>query len=83
MTDQPTEPTPPTFDELVMRKLTDAETPGAMVEFDPDEADRAGAFIENAMSADDARAAEDGLESVPAIVTEPRGELIAAARNPN
>jgi hypothetical protein len=68
---------------LVTRKLTDAETPGAMVEFDPDEADRAGAFIENAMSADDARAAEDGLESVPAIATEPRGELIAAARNPN
>ena len=40
MTDQPNAQDVPTLDELVTRKLADAETPGAVVEFDPEEAER-------------------------------------------
>lgn len=35
-------------------KLADAMTPGCEVEFDPDEAERAGAFTEDALSEQDA-----------------------------
>jgi hypothetical protein len=35
-------------------KLADAETPGFQAEFDPDEAARAGAFVEDALSEADA-----------------------------
>ena len=35
-------------------KLADAEVPGYQAEFDPDEAERAGAFVEDAMSEQDA-----------------------------
>lgn len=35
-------------------KLIDALTPGAQIEFDPDEAFKAGAFIEDALSEQDA-----------------------------
>lgn len=42
-------------------KLTDALTPGYQVEFDPDEADRAGAFAEDALSESDAFASTDDL----------------------
>jgi hypothetical protein len=35
-------------------KLADAMVPGAIVEFDPEEAERAGAFIEDALSEADA-----------------------------
>jgi hypothetical protein len=35
-------------------KLADAETPGFQAEFDPDEAARAGAFVEDALSETDA-----------------------------
>lgn len=45
-------------EELVMEKLRDANIPGAVVEFDPDEAEMAGCFIETALSE------EDALESV-------------------
>ena len=44
----------PTLDELVTRKLADAETPGAVVEFDPEEAELAGAFQEDALTEEDA-----------------------------
>ena len=54
MTDQPKAQDAPTLDELVARKLADAEIPGAVVEFDPEEAERAGAFVEDAMSEADA-----------------------------
>lgn len=47
-------------DVSVAAKLADAATPGAGVTFDPDEAERAGAFREDAMSPEDAAAAEDG-----------------------
>ena len=35
-------------------KLADPMTPGCQVEFDPDEAERAGAFVEDALSERDA-----------------------------
>jgi len=40
--------------DVLAEKLTDAMVPGAMVEFDPEEAERAGAFIEDALSEGDA-----------------------------
>lgn len=40
--------------DVVEKKLNDAQTPGAVVEMDPDEADFAGAFKEDAMSFEDA-----------------------------
>jgi hypothetical protein len=44
-----------TSSEAVIReKLIDAMTPGFQAEFDPDEADQAGAFIEDALSEEDA-----------------------------
>jgi hypothetical protein len=44
--------------DVLVEKLTDAMVPGAIVEFDPEEAERAGAFVEDALSESDA------LESV-------------------
>ena len=40
--------------EALLEKLADASTPGYQVEFDPEEAERAGAFIEDALSEQDA-----------------------------
>jgi hypothetical protein len=40
--------------EALSEKLTDADTPGYQVEFDPEEAELAGAFIEDAISEQDA-----------------------------
>jgi hypothetical protein len=40
--------------DVLAEKLTDAMIPGAMVEFDPEEAERAGAFIEDALTEADA-----------------------------
>jgi hypothetical protein len=51
MEKEPTELTP---DEIIDRKLQDAETPGYEVPFDPDEAERL-AFHEDALSDEDAR----------------------------
>lgn len=50
-------------DELspVNEKLNDALTPGAKIEFDPDEAEQAGAFEEDALTAADAA---DSLEDL-------------------
>lgn len=42
-------------DQVLLEKLTDAETPDFEVDFDPDEADRAGAFVEDALTEKDAR----------------------------
>ena len=61
MTDEP-ENNELTVDEIIDRKLRDAETPGYEVEFDPDEADRI-AFHENALSDDDAR--ESAVDLTP------------------
>lgn len=69
-------------DAIIRQKLIDAEIPGAVIEFDPEEADRAGAFVEDALSEEDARAAEDGLE--PDAPTPTRaGALLALARTKN
>jgi hypothetical protein len=51
MEKEPTELTP---DEIIDRKLLDAETPGYEVAFDPDEAEKI-AFHEDALSDEDAR----------------------------
>ena len=48
-------------DDVIREKLLDAMTPGYQVEFDPDEADRAGAFIEDALSEEDALASDVDL----------------------
>ena len=40
--------------DLLREKLTDAMTPGFQAEFDPDEAERAGAFFEDALTEEDA-----------------------------
>ncbi|MCD2513323.1 protein TraD [Acidovorax sp. D4N7] len=50
------EPTGRTADELraiVREKFLDALTPGFCVEFDPEEAEFAGAFVEDALSLED------------------------------
>ena len=41
-------------EEAFMRKLSDSEIPGMGIEFDPEEAERAGAIEEDAVSAEDA-----------------------------
>ena len=62
----------PTFDEAaagaeaLREKLIDAQTPGYQAEFDPDEADRAGAFAEDALSESDALASTDDLADLSA-----------------
>lgn len=83
MTDDFTSPTEETIrafgNDIVRQKLIDAEIPGAIVEFDPDEAEQAGAFVEDAMSEEDAREAEDGLPIEPEAPA--KLSLFAAARN--
>ena len=46
---------------VIREKLIDAMTPGFQAEFDPDEADQAGAFIEDALSEEDAMASDVDL----------------------
>jgi hypothetical protein len=54
-------------------KLADAEVPGYQAEFNPHEAERAGAFVEDAMSEQDAlESGIDQLEAAPAEQTTPR-----------
>lgn len=50
----------------LLEKLTDALTPGYRAEFDPDEAERAGAFPEDALTEQDA--AESDMDLVDATV---------------
>jgi hypothetical protein len=40
--------------DAVLLKLRDAATPGFMAEFDPEEAELAGAFVEDALTPDEA-----------------------------
>ena len=40
--------------EALREKLADMETPGYVVEFDPEEAELAGAFLEDALSEEEA-----------------------------
>ena len=39
--------------EVLQEKLADAEIPGAQIEFDPDEAEKVGAFVEDSLSEQD------------------------------
>lgn len=43
-----------TKDQLINDKLVDAQTPGAQIEFDPEEAEKVGAFPEDSLSEKDA-----------------------------
>ena len=64
--------------EALREKLTDAQTPGYQAEFDPEEAERAGAFVEDALSEQDAAESGDDLaalasqgdDQAPAFITE-------------
>lgn len=40
--------------EVIAEKLLDAQIPGFIAEFDPDEAEQVGAFVEDALSEQDA-----------------------------
>lgn len=68
----PTEPAPTAADEahehtlMVHEKLLDARTPGFQAEFDPEEADRVGAFTEDALDEKDALDSSDDLKDAQA-----------------
>jgi hypothetical protein len=49
--------------DAIADKLTDAMVPGYAAEFDPDEADRAGAFVEDALA--ESEAAESAVDLLP------------------
>lgn len=53
--------------DAIEEKLIDALTPGFQAEFDPEEAERAGAFLEDAVSEQDAldSVADQNLPLVP------------------
>lgn len=53
--------------EALLEKLADASTPGYQVEFDPEEAERAGAFIEDALSEEDAMESSVDLLDVETV----------------
>jgi len=53
-------------EDVLREKLNDAMTPGYQAEFDPDEAEKAGAFIEDALSEQDV--AESGADLMDAAV---------------
>ncbi len=55
-------------EDPISSKLADAMTPGYQAEFDPEEAERAGAFVEDALSEQDA--AESGADLIDATVPE-------------
>ncbi|MEI8077408.1 MAG: conjugal transfer protein TraD [Betaproteobacteria bacterium] len=50
--------------DVLAEKLTDAMVPGAMVEFDPDEAERIGAFQEDALDEADALESSIDLDNI-------------------
>ena len=54
-------------DDALKEKLTDAMTPGYQAEFDPSEAERSGAFVEDALSEKDA--AESDIDLVDDFVS--------------
>ena len=59
--------------EALREKLTDAQTPGYQAEFDPEEAERAGAFVEDALSEEDA--ADSNADLVDVLGEEQPGFL--------
>lgn len=54
--------------EALNEKLADAMTPGYQTEFDPEEAEQVGAFVEDALSEEDA--SESGADLVDSVVPE-------------
>jgi len=72
MNNQTTNPEETTFDDqanagaALREKLADAMTPGFQAEFDPEEAELAGAFVEDSLS--EADAAESNADLVTAAV---------------
>lgn len=54
--------------DAISDKLADALTPGYQAEFDPDEAERAGAFIEDALTEQDAAESGDDLADLNAAL---------------
>ena len=54
-----------TATEALREKLADAQTPGYQAEFDPEDAERAGAFVEDALSEQDATDSNADLVDVP------------------
>jgi hypothetical protein len=54
------------MNDIVRQKLADAQVPGCIVEFDPDEAAQVGAFEEDAITLEDAQASTpDFLHELP------------------
>jgi len=66
----------PNAADALREKLLDAMIPGYQAEFDPDEAEQAGAFVEDALSEQDA--VESDIDLVDA--TAPAAMTTAAAR---
>ena len=68
-------------------KLAHAATPGYQAEFDPEEAERAGAFVEDAAESGDSLAAlaSQGDDQAPAFITEgePAADLPAFVHTAN
>ncbi|KAI5911936.1 conjugal transfer protein TraD [Azoarcus sp. PA01] len=58
--------------DVIREKLIDAQTPGYQAEFDPDEAERVGAFAEDALSEQDAL--DSDVDLVDATVPTERQE---------
>ena len=65
----------PNAADALREKLLDAMTPGYQAEFDPDEAEQAGAFVEDALSEQDAVESDIDLvdATAPAATTEAKG----------
>lgn len=66
-------------DAAFWEKLADLSIPGFEVEFDPDEAERAGAFVEDALSEEDAR--ESAID-LPAALAPGGGEAANDPKSP-
>ena len=54
--------------EALREKMADAQTPGYQAEFDPEEAERAGAFVEDALSEQDAQESTEDLADLDAAL---------------
>jgi hypothetical protein len=65
-TNDPTFNNPASAANALQEKLIDAMTPGYQVEFDPDEAEEIGAFVEDALSEVDALESDIDLVNEPA-----------------
>ena len=61
-----------TIVQALHEKLIDAQTPGYQAEFDPDEAEHAGAFVEDALSEEDAIDSGDD----PFTIDDKKGDVI-------